>query len=244
MKIIHSILQRFGYKLIHNEKFPKGDLTYFCNSILNRGFKPTHILDVGANKGVWSSAVKKVFPSSNFTLIEPQIEMRPYLDKFCSETPGSRWINAGAGATEGELLFTVSKDTVSSSFSISTEDAIERGMEQRSVPVLTLDSVCRDTIGTIPEMVKLDVEGFEYEVLKGSSTLLKKSEIFLIEIVFFGEHEIAKQVHEMFVIMNDFGYKPYDFTSFERRPYDGALGISEIAFAREDGFLRSHKGWI
>lgn len=243
MSIIHNLLGRFGYKLVRKEKFPQGDLLYFFNSISNRGFKPQHILDVGANKGVWSRAAKKVFPYSKFTLVEPQFEMAPYLDQFCLETPGSRWINAGAGATEGELLFTIVKDTVSSSFAISEEEALKLGLEQRSVPVVTLDSICRDTIGAIPDMVKLDVEGFEYEVLKGSETLLGKSELILVEIVFFGEHKNAKQVHEMFGIMNDYGYKPYDFTSFEHRPYDGALGLCEIAFARRSGFLRSHEGW-
>ena len=36
------------------------------------GFNPQNILDIGANKGRWSLEVnKKVFPKSNFTLIEP-----------------------------------------------------------------------------------------------------------------------------------------------------------------------------
>lgn len=244
MSIIQQTLNRFGYKLIKNETFPKGNLTQFCQDLANKEFIPKNILDVGANKGFWSGNVKKTFRSSRFTLIEPQIEMKPYLDKFCLETPNAQWINAGAGAMEGELNFTVIPDTVSSSFSISEEDAKKSGFQQRLVPLVTLDKVSSETIGAIPEMVKLDVEGFEYEVLKGASTLLGKTELILIEVVFFGEHKNAKATHEMFGIMADFGYRAYDFTSFEHRPYDGALGLCEIAFAKTDGFLRSYSGWI
>lgn len=243
MKIAHKILSRFGYKHISNEKFPNGSLYHFLNHISELGFIPEHIFDVGANKGLWSTIAKSVFTNSKFTLIEPQIEMAPYLDRFCLESPGSKWINAGAGSKEGEMLFTVVSDTVSSSFSISKEQASKDGYEQRIVPIITLDSVCRDNIKAIPDVVKLDVEGFEYEVLQGSSTLFGETEIFLLEVVFFGAHKNAKKVHEIFSIMYDFGYVPYNFTSFEARPFDGALGLCEVAFAKTNGLLRSHKAW-
>lgn len=240
---IQKIIGRFGYRIIDNRKMPQGDLTTFCKNIFARGFYPQHIIDVGANKGKWSRRVKNVFTNSIFTLIEPQIEMIPYLERFCSEAKGARWINAGAGAKEGELMFTVIPDTVSSSFAIPENEAKKLGFQQRIVPIVTLDHVCKDIIGAVPDLIKLDVEGFEYEVLKGSLTLLGKSELILLELSFFGQHKIAKQVHEIFPIMADFGYHVYDFTWFQHRPYDGALGQCEIAFALTNGSLRSYLSW-
>jgi FkbM family methyltransferase len=176
-------------------------------------------------------------------LIEPQVEMRPFLDRFCQETDGARWINAGAGASEGELKLTVFPDTVSSSFCITDAEAKAWGLSQRVVEVVTLDQVCRDVLRAIPDIVKIDVEGFEPEVLSGSQTLLGQTEVFLIELTLFGQHTNGKVFHEMIALMADYGYRVYDFTMFLSRPYDGAIGLCEVAFAREDGFLRSHADW-
>jgi FkbM family methyltransferase len=240
---IQRILKHFGYDLVYHGHVPHGNLAAFCANISARGFYPRRILDVGANKGDWSREVKTVFPNALFTLIEPQIEMRMFLNRFCAETKGSRWINAGAGAFEGELRLTVCADTVSSSFLVTDEEAIGSRLPQRLVRVITLDSVCRDVLAAIPEIVKLDVEGFEHEVLKGSQTLLGKTELFLLELTFFSPRTNAKTFYEMIAIMADYGYFIYDFTCFERRPYDNALGLCEAVFARDRGYLRSYMEW-
>ena len=105
-----SVWGSLRYRLTHGSKFPKGDLISFLLALANRGFEPTHILDVGANRGKWSSKARRVFPKCAFTLIEPQREMSVYLDAFCQRASGTRWINAGAGAEMGTLDFMVSVD--------------------------------------------------------------------------------------------------------------------------------------
>ena len=107
------------YRLTHASKFPKGDLVSFFQLISAKGFSPSHIIDVGANRGKWSSKARSVFPECRFTLVEPQTEMAGPLEKFCSAAPGSRWIQAGAGAEAGRLPLTLFPDTVSSGFAYS-----------------------------------------------------------------------------------------------------------------------------
>lgn len=240
---IQNVLRRFGYHVVRSRNVPWADLGVFCAHVAARGFRPLHVLDVGANRGDWSRVARRTFPDATFTLIEPQVEMRPHLDRFCAETPGARWLNAGAGAAMGELELTLFPDSVSSSFALSRDQARQMGLPQRMVPLLTLDHVCSEILHATPELVKLDVEGFEYEVLKGSRSLLGRTELFLLELCFFEPRTHAKPFHEMVAIMADFGYRPYDFTMFMARPRDGALGLCELAFARDDGFLRSYRGW-
>src|SRR4051812_32277785 len=81
---------------------PVGSLPSFLQDVAARGFRPDHVLDVGANQGLWSRDVRRVFPAARFTLVEPQAEMKARLDQFCAESPGSRWVNAGAGSARGE----------------------------------------------------------------------------------------------------------------------------------------------
>jgi FkbM family methyltransferase len=240
---IQGVFRRFGYRVVRSDNIPLADLGAFCAHIAARGFRPRHILDVGANKGEWSREVKRTFTDATFTLIEPQAEMRPFLDQFCAETPGARWLNAGAGACMGEAKLTLFPDTVSTTFAITEDQARQIGLPQRTVPLLTLDHVCTEIIRAVPELVKLDVEGFEYEVLKGSASLLGRTEVFLLELCFFEPRTNPKSFHEMVAIMADFGYRPYDFTMFMPRPRDGALGLCELAFARDHGLLRAYRGW-
>jgi FkbM family methyltransferase len=240
--VVSRALSRFGLRLVPSRSLPLGDVQAFCEGLRDRGLVPRHVFDVGANRGDWSRAAREVFPDADYTLIEPQIEMRPSLERFCAETKHARWINAGAGAEQGEMKITVFPDTVSSSFAITDAQAREWGLEQRAVPIVTLDAVAAE-LGAVPEMVKLDVEGFEQEVLKGSASLLGKTEIFLLEMALLRPYAGSMPFSESVAHMAEIGYRPYDFTSFQHRPYDGALAICELAFAREDGLLRSHLDW-
>jgi len=239
---LNAILGRFGFRVVRATNFPQADVGAFCANIAARGFRPRHVFDVGANKGDWSRAARAVFPGAIYTLIEPQEEMTPFLERFCNETPGATWIKAGAGATKGELELAVADDTVSSSFAVSTDEAERYDWRLRTVPVVTLDEVAV-TVGAKPDIVKLDVEGFEREVLKGATTLIGETEVFLLELVLFRPKEGAMSFVDAVAFMADLGYVPYDFTGFQSRPYDGALALCEVAFARQGGFLRSFLDW-
>lgn len=207
-----------------------------------KGFYPAHIIDVGAHKGYWSIDAQKVFPECRFTLIEPQIEMKPYLDKFCSGSKNSRWIVAGAGAEEGELPFTIAPNSDGSSFAVSEESAKRSNNERRMLPVVTLDSVCEKYSLPVPDIVKIDAEGLDLEVVKGAKNLIGKTELFFLEIPLFDYWP-----NQSFHIITDFmrvqGYEPYDITDINRRISDGALALMEVAFAKRKGKLRDHHGW-
>ncbi len=121
--------------------------------LARRGFRATHVVDVGAHTADWSWDARAVFPDCAFTLIEPQREMEPCLARFCAAQPKARYFLAGAGAAEGALPFTVARRTDSSSFLISEEAAREEGLERRLVRVVTLDAVCAEPGWPPPEIV-------------------------------------------------------------------------------------------
>ena len=249
-ELIKSILKRSGYAVIRHtdlvELWEKTQLTSrslrlrLFRQIKKKGFIPTHIIDVGANKGDWARDAHEVFPDCAFTLIEPQVEMKPHLDRFCSEVKDARWLLAGAGASAGELPITVRSDDLSaSSFAISEEEAKSHGFERRVVSLVTLDSICEDSTLPIPEIVKIDAEGFELEVMSGAQKLIDLTELFFLEVPildFIYPH--CKPLLQIINYMNNCDYIIYDITDLNRRPYDEALAMMEIAFARRSGVLR------
>ena len=57
-----KLLNWFHYRITHTRKFPKGDLVSFFQLVSASGFIPSHIIDVGANRGKWSRKAHAVFP--------------------------------------------------------------------------------------------------------------------------------------------------------------------------------------
>jgi FkbM family methyltransferase len=233
------LLDKLRYRITHGSKFPKGDLLSFMLELARRGFEPAHIVDVGANRAKWSRWAHMVYPNAHYTLIEPQVELRPQLDAFCRRCRNARWIAAGVGSHIGTLPLTIRPDTVSSSFLPSAEEARHEGHPRRMVPVITLDHLVENEIHAIPDVVKVDAEGFEVPILEGAESLMGKTEVFLLEAHFHGPANSPCRLGPLIGMMADRGYAPYGFTTFHRRRSDHALALCEIAFARENGFLRA-----
>jgi FkbM family methyltransferase len=241
---LFDLASRFLYKLHHITDFPRGNLLGSLLNMSRRGLTPARAIDVGANRARWSRDLRRVFPHCECLLVEPQIELAPYLDRFCRRNPGCQWICAGAGEAEGELPFTVRPDDTSSSFAISAEAAAQRGFERRVVPVVTLDKLCRDYFGgAAPEIVKVDAECFESQVIRGAKSLFGRTQVFFLETHFFGPETEHCGIVSLTAAMHERGYVPYDFTWFGKRPYDGAVGLIEIAYVQEAGMLRAHNSW-
>jgi len=69
-------------------------------------------------------------------------------------------LNAGAGAKAGETLFSSDEDTGNH---MLRDDELH-DLNQVLMPLITIDSLAARKI---PSLIKMDVEGFETEVLKG-----------------------------------------------------------------------------
>jgi hypothetical protein len=65
----------------------------------------------------------------------------------------------------------------------------------------------------------------------------------VIEAALFRYRPGQPTLAELIAFMAERGYLPYDFPWFLRRPYDGALGLCDVAFAREGGPLLASARW-
>jgi FkbM family methyltransferase len=248
IQAVQSVLRRLGYqinKLPHRlppTRRPVGQMPCFLEDVAARGFAPRSILDVGANKGDWSRMAAAVYPNASFLLIEPQHEMHPHLEQFCRDFPKARRVEAGAGATEGELTLTLWEDTEGSSFLPEENTPLTVGKKRCNVKIVTIDSLY-DGKTDLPDLVKLDIQGFELEALKGAQTLFGRTELFILEVSLFECTPHCPLFSEVVGFMAQRGYEVYDLPGFMRRPFDAALGQADIAFARRDGFLRASNAW-
>jgi FkbM family methyltransferase len=203
------------------------------------GFVPTTVLDVGAHRADWSRLAHSYFPEAKFILIEPQVEMRPDLEAFCREANGSTWKLAGAGPEPGEMILAVWPDLAGSSL-LAGADA-GHDLEKRSIPIITIDSLFAGG-QELPQLAKLDVQGFELKALDGATTLIGRTECFILEVSLFRIVPDMPVFFEVAAYLDQRGYKLYDIAGHIRRPMDNALAQVDAVFVRKGGQL-DKLGW-
>jgi len=217
----------------------------FLEDMKGRGLNCTQIVDIGANQGHWSGMAYGVYPDADFCMIEPQEEMRPKLEALCAQHARMQFHLAAAGPTEGKMVLTVWEDLLGSSLLPATDAQAMKNGKQREVPILTIDGLLATGKIQMPQIIKLDIQGFEIEALKGAESTFGHTEAYILEISLF-PFDDGPNMPQFFDVVNFMyarGYVVYDFLGFLRRPYDGALGQCDICFVKDHGFLRSVRSW-
>lgn len=140
----------------------------------------TKLLDIGTHWGAFSlAALHFGGPDARVIGIEASEDAaKVYRDNITINDATSRTtlINAACGAEVGELKMLTTGAGGADYFVVPADDR----PDTISVPQVTADSVCA-THGFKPTLLKIDVEGFEEEVLRGAQGTLKshKPVIFL-----------------------------------------------------------------
>jgi FkbM family methyltransferase len=186
-----------------------------------------------------------VFPGTRVILIEPQQEMQPFLKRLSEESQGLKMevIQAGAGKEAGQLVQTIWEDLDGSSFLPEPDEEKLRKGTQRVTPIVTIDNLLTDRTDFNPDLVKLDIQGFEIEALKGATSLFGRTEVFIIETSLYEFMPKMPITADVINFMADNGYNLYDVTEFLRRPIDGALGQIDLAFVLKGGRFRKSNRW-
>jgi FkbM family methyltransferase len=253
-QLVQKLLGKFGYAIRRTSTLrggnpgsatrPIGAWDLFLEDIRARGFVPRGIIDVGANRGDWTRMALSIFPKTPVLMIEPQDEMEVSLSELTRTVPNCQFVKAGAGREPGELVQTIWEDSFGSSFLPPVNADLLRAGKQRKTRIVTLDNLLADTYPQfVPDLVKLDVQGFEFEVLAGGESLFGRTEVFILETSLFRFLPGCSLTREAIPFMLAKGYELYDIPGFCRRQYDGALGSVDLAFVKSGGSFRKVTEW-
>lgn len=235
----HPQLGRWGYELLRKSGVDRSTqgVKGFLEGLAGQGFDPRTVVDVGANHGGWSRTAAAVFPQAAFVLIEPQAEMQPFLDDFCAQHPPAKYFMAGAGAHVGREPLTLWDDLQGSAILTPEIQALTPYRRAREVPVTTLDALIAAGEMVVPDLIKIDVQGYEMAVLEGAQTCLGQTDCFIIETSLFHPLGERPSFYRVLEYLEARQYHVYDFVGAKHRA-DNALGQIDICLVREGSVLR------
>ena len=129
----------------------------------SKDIKFNHVLDIGAWVGTWTMAMNKF--CGRVIAFEPDPVHYECLVKNCSEDVETHQLAVG----NEEKMISLSEDNFTQA---------KRVIGDGNIPMVTIDSLNLDDV----DLIKIDVEGYEMEVLKGADQTLKNVEYLMIEL--------------------------------------------------------------
>jgi FkbM family methyltransferase len=170
---------------LHRNMFFRGEyepaVTRFLAAVATPDWR---VVDVGANVGYFSVVAADLGgPGSRVIAFEPHPVLGEMLAATARANPLAE-INverAACGSESGTATLYVSPEERNSGLGTLRSDLHDGPRVQ--VPVVRLDDVCR-RYDVLPDLIKVDAEGFEVEVLRGCGFLLDERvpKRFLIEL--------------------------------------------------------------
>lgn len=212
----------------------RNNLSSVLEYIKGQNFSPNTIFDIGVAYG--TPGLYGKFDNVHYHLVEPLKEYTDVIKNLEKKYPLTYTI-AAAGEKESSLTLNVHPDLSGSSILNESEGSHVDG-EPRVVPITTLDLEEEKYNLKGPFLIKIDVQGFELEVLKGAKKVINDTEVIILEVSLFEFYKNSPSFDDVIIFMKDIGFSVYDIFGGIYRPLDEALGQVDLVFVKTNGIFR------
>ncbi len=189
--IINISLKARGYNNYENS-YQSGE-KFFLEKILSK-FNPKLCIDIGANKGDYTINILK---NTSATVISFEPLSQPYeVLKNRTKDFGLRSIKIKKGVgienTKKKIYFNADNTTHASFLESIKKIPYIKNESHELVEITTLDEYFKNQHYQGIDFIKIDTEGYEYEVLAGSESTIKNLKPKFIQIE-FNLHQLYQQ---------------------------------------------------
>lgn len=166
------------------------------------------VIDVGANKGQFAVYARNRWPNARLVCFEPIPGPRAKLVRVTRGQAEIQDCALGSAPGEGQMHLASRTDS-SSLLALGRPQKAIFGMEESGVlevPIKRLDA-CLSSPLPRPALIKIDVQGFELEVLKGTTALLPEIDAVYVEASYIELYEGQALHHEIERFLEESGYR-------------------------------------
>ena len=194
------------------------------------------IYDIGANVGTWSLLAKALVPDARIEAFEP---LPKHQAEFLRNFTGSADVtlhSIALGSNNATETFHVTDFSDASSFLQPNETSWSqfrvRQVQQFPLSVVRLDDYRRDRQLPRPDLIKLDIQGFELEALRGAPECLTSAKAVITEVSFVEYYEGQCIFHDLITHLARFGL--FVRALGINTPTGAPLGQTDVLFMRGD----------
>ena len=170
------------------------------------------IVDLGSNSGQWIGGMLELCNPNAVILVEPDPRMHASLEKIAHDHKNITLLRMAAGERDGILEFNMTSDPLAAASSaLKPIEEMNRYygfgfdvMKTVSVPVKPLDEITAhlDEVS----FLKIDVQGYEMQVLAGAVQTLEKAKLVHMEVCFYHHYEGDTLFPELHERMSEAGF--------------------------------------
>jgi len=174
-----------------------------------KGYFPDTILDIGAHHGNWTNDMKQIYKDSKYYLFEA-IDY-PELNRYCNDNNVKVYNNLLSDKIS-EVNWYQKKNTGDSMFKEKSYHFNDCEIIKRKTIDLDTHIVYNNILQESKNiLIKIDCQGAEIPILKGSTSILERTDFIILEIPFFGQYnEGVPDFLEHIKFMDSIGFIVYD----------------------------------
>jgi FkbM family methyltransferase len=225
--LVTQLPRFFGLELVN---YPTAEVALLCSCGI------TKILDVGANVGWYAQRIRRLGYTGQIISFEPITSVFEQLKTAAQRD--SRWdtFNYGLGDYDGKAVINVSENSAFSSLLdrtglLNQEYFNSDYINQEEITITRLDSVFNKLCSEGDKLfLKIDVQGYEQQVLMGAEKSLPNIQGIQLELSFSEHYKGEKLFMDMVTFLSNKG-----FTLVGLNPL--SQGLKSGKFLQADGFF-------
>ena len=230
MFLLRFIASLFGYLIIKKKKFPL-DVNMYVTNLLDE-LAINCVIDVGANVGQYGKAIRENGYMGHIFSFEPVKDNYLLLEKSTQKDPNWHTFNFALGSKNSTGLMNVTRRTEFSSFFKPSQfsekifnDQVSIS-ESQQVEIRSLDSIIGEITRFVPESrvyLKMDTQGYDLEVLKGASELVKNIIALQSELSVQPLYDGMPDYLQALAIFRSYGFEAAGFYPVAQDPNSHAI---------------------
>lgn len=197
------------------------------------------LLDIGAHHGWFFHCWQDWCPGARVIAFEPFKESFEKMVLNYGDDVRVKLVQSGVGAVNGLMKLNVLNDSKVSNSFLKPDDktwqsiSFQHGqVSEINVPVTTIDNVFIEERLSRVYLLKIDVQGYEIEVLKGAEKSLFKIDYIFVESGIQRLYENAPRFSEVFEFLSNRGFHLMGMRSWHRGNH--VLVETDMLFRRDD----------
>lgn len=236
MRVLNDLSFRMVKAIIF---WPKFSVTSFkmASDLVCQKVLPKTVIDVGANVGQFAVASAKLFPNVLVHAFEPNPDCVVALQKNVMSLGSVLVYHIALGEEEGEAAFHVNSHSHSSSILPLSRNHLEafpdaREVNSIQVKVSTLDTIFSGMELSAPVLLKLDVQGYEAQALRGAVKTLERIDYVVLETSFKPMYEGEMLFMDIVRLMESYGFSFLRPVGWLNDPNTGEIVQMDALFQR------------